>query len=71
MVTKEKVKIYKKYKGNDDEFAIYGTKRQIELVNKGLASQQYASDLEAKLKEQCDNDDTIEELRTLAEKTAY
>ncbi|MEI9920684.1 MAG: hypothetical protein WDO14_18115 [Bacteroidota bacterium] len=54
---------------NDDEWYLIGSLIQdARLVNKGLASKEFSDNLYKKLKENCDNDDTINELKNLADK---
>ena len=82
-VTQEKLKIYKKYCGDIDNWAINGSKKEkismedddwylidgfiqdFFLVKKGLTSFAFDENLNNKLKEKCDKEETIQTLKTL------
>ena len=84
MITKEGLKIYKKYNGDVDIWARFGKKSEfkiiddeiwglidgflqdIELVEKGLASDSFKVSLQKRLNTNCDNIDIQNQLRALA-----
>ncbi len=87
MITRRKIKIYKKYDGDGDKwarswFVFYEMSdadwgllerliQDIILVNNGLASDDYAAALEKKLIENCDTPETIARLKDLAIKQKF
>ncbi|TMI64498.1 MAG: hypothetical protein E6H07_00855 [Bacteroidetes bacterium] len=84
MITKEKIRIFKKYDGDGDAWLrgawpwnrrkmngedwglIAQLIQDIKLVEKGLASESYANNLENTLKENCKDAETINELRRVS-----
>ncbi len=82
MITKRKIRIYKKYEGDGDAWARGWTSfsvmtdddwgimerliQDINLVKNGLASDDYAKALEKRLFKNCDTPETIERLKLLA-----
>lgn len=54
---------------NDDDWYMIDTLIQdLSIVRKGLASEEFKNTLNSKLKESCDNEETIIELQNLANK---
>jgi len=88
MITKEKLKIYEKYKGDSDTFfrlrlfksrriqesdfvEIQNILQEVRLVNRGLASDEYSSKVKQRLIEECDGQETINYLNSLADTTNF
>lgn len=85
MITKDKIKIYRKYRGDIDSWVKNGSKKEklimndedwylidgliqdLFLVNKGLVSLAFDNDLNNRLKEKCDSEETIQLLKTVFE----
>lgn len=83
MITRDKLKIYKKYSGDIDGWARVGKKSELEimsdddwtlvdellqnleLVEKGLASDSFKSQTLDKLNSACDSEKTKQELKSL------
>lgn len=81
MLTKTKLNIYKKYKGDGDMWIRAGNKKllkdsdwreidsliqDLRLIKNEFASEFYASEVKNKLNEICENQETIELLNQLA-----
>lgn len=84
MITKDKIKVYKRYNGDIDSWARSGSKKEksivtdedwyvidgliqdLSLVRKGLASSDFTENLNVKLKEMCDSESTVNQLKKLA-----
>ena len=83
MITKEKIKIYKEYKGDSDMsirsnhnsesifsdeewILIENLINDIRLIKRGLASDLYTTEINKRLKKNCDSEETIQFLSKLA-----
>ncbi len=82
MITKKKIEIYQQFDGNIDGWArtqhsdemndsdwalIDSLVQDIRLIKKGIASNTFITANDEKLKTICDNDETIEALKALAD----
>jgi hypothetical protein len=85
MITSSKLKIYKYYKGDIDNWARAGTKleksimkdedwaiiesflQDLALIKKNLTSSEFTNNVRVRLKENCENDNVIQQLKELVE----
>jgi hypothetical protein len=73
MISMLKLKEYEEYRGYYDGFYMQKVKnligdliQDIQLVNKGLVSKEFLNNLHKRLEENCDSDETVNQLRNLA-----
>ena len=83
MITKEKIKIFKRYEGDisgwvrsssknekiimtdNDWYLIDSLLQDLSIVKKGLTSLEFSKSLDDKLRNLCDNEETITLIKTL------
>jgi hypothetical protein len=63
----QKVKKGLNITSDDEWYLMRDLIQDLKLVNKNLASKEYEENLNKKLKENCDNEETITQLKKLAE----
>ena len=86
MLTKDKINVYKRYRGDIDRWGRTGSEEELRimsdsdwllidsllqdiyLINNNLSSDSYTYNVEAKLNESCDCDETVKLIYTLDKK---
>jgi len=86
MITKEKIHIYNKFKGNIDSWTRTGSKKEqtimtdgdwylidsllqdIQIVSKGLSSNEFSINLQNRLIENCENEEIIGQIKDMNNK---